>query len=334
VAPIAIAVDAMGGDLAPGAVLSGAVTAARRLGVRIALVGPEAVLRAELARDPDSAGLTFDIVDAPDVVGMSDSPRFALRRTRRPSIRVATELVASGQAQAAFSAGHTGAAVLAARASFDLLPAVDRPALAVIVPTPTGAIVLLDAGANVDCRPAHLVQFARMGEAYARLALSIERPRIGLLSIGEEAGKGNDLVRETHARLAATPLAFIGNLEARDLFTGRADVAVCDGFTGNVALKVGEGLVDAVEAMLREELGGEVVSQLGALLTRRAFARLKQRVDSSEYGGAPLLGVSGLLVVGHGRSTAQAVERGIAMAARLVEGRITERLAQALAAKA
>lgn len=328
--PVTIAVDAMGGDRAPAAVLSGAVSAARRLGLRITLVGREAEVREELDRQPGIADLDLSVLDAPDVVAMGESPRASMRRGRRTSIQVATELVADGRADAVFTAGHTGAAVLAAHGILGLLPGIDRLALAVTVPTPTGALILLDAGASVDCRPEHLVQFAAMGTAYARLSLLVDQPRVGLLSIGEEAGKGNDLVREAHAQLAVAPLRFIGNLEARDLFTGRADVVVCDGFTGNIALKVGEGLVEAVEAMLREELGAEVVSQLGALLTRRAFARFRQRIDSSEYGGAPLLGLRGLLVVGHGRSSAQAVERGIGLAARLAGAGVSARLAEAV----
>jgi phosphate acyltransferase len=320
-----IAVDAMGGDHAPGAVVLGAIQAARRLGIGVTLVGPTAVVEAELGRHAVS-GLPLDIAEAPDVVAMDESPLAALRRKPRSSIRVAAELVARGEAQALFTAGHTGAAVMAAHAVFGLIEGIDRPALAVTVPTHTGASVLLDVGASVASRPEHLAQFGLMGAAYAQALLDVERPRVGLLSIGEEAGKGNDLIREAHARLATGPFQFIGNLEARDLFTGRADVVVCDGFTGNIALKVGEGLIEAVEKMLREELGAELVSQLGSLLTRRAFARFRQRVDSVAYGAAPLLGVAGLTMVGHGRSTPEAVENGIAMAARLAEAGIVGRL--------
>ncbi|HET9372053.1 MAG TPA: phosphate acyltransferase PlsX [Vicinamibacterales bacterium] len=327
---VTVAVDAMGGDHAPAAVVAGAVDAARRGGVRVTLVGATDAIRAELAPVADAADLPIDIVDAPEVVGMAEVPLAALRRKRRASIRVAADLVSSGRAQAAFSAGHTGAAMLAAHSAFGLLQGAERPALAVVVPTPKGAAVLLDAGANVDCRPEHLERFGVMGAAYAAVALHVEQPRVGLLSIGEEAGKGNDLVREAHARLAAAPIHFVGNIEARDLFAGHADVIVCDGFTGNVALKVGEGLVDAVEQMLREELGAEVVSQIGSLLARRAFTRFKQRVDSAEYGGAPLLGVSGLMIVGHGRSTPQAVRSGIGLAARLASGQLVEKMAAAL----
>lgn len=332
--PITVAVDAMGGDHAPASIVAGALSAVRRLGARVLLVGPEAAVRAEIAAQAGgTAALELSVVDAPDVIAMAESPLAALRRKRRASIRVATDLVARGEAQAVFTAGHTGAAMLVAHAAFGLLDGVDRPALAVTFPTPKGPAVLLDAGANVDCRPEHLERFAVMGSAYASVELHIETPRVGLLSIGEEAGKGNDLVREAHGMIAGAGVHFIGNLEARDLFAGLADVIVCDGFTGNIALKVGEGLVQALEEMLRAELGAEVVSQFGALLTRRAFARFRQRVDSAEYGGAPLLGVDGLVIIGHGRSTPTAVQSGIGLAVRMVEGGMSQRLAAALAVR-
>jgi glycerol-3-phosphate acyltransferase PlsX len=326
-----IAVDAMGGDRAPDVVIEGALHAARRLGVRVALVGPADRLKDDLARRDPSDAAHMTIVDAPDVVAMDDSP-FAVRRKPRSSVRVAAELVSRGEAAAVFSAGHSGASVLAAHAVFGLLPGVERPALAVTVPTRTGAAVLLDAGATIECRPEHLVQFAAMGSAYARVALGVDQPSVGLLSIGEEAGKGNDLIRDAHGLLTQSRLRFIGNVEARELFTGRADVVVCDGFTGNIALKVGEGLVEAVEQMLREEMGAEWVSQIGALLMRGAFERFRQRVDYAEYGAAPLLGVAGLTLVGHGRSSPRAVESGIALAARLAAAGVLDRLRETMQA--
>jgi glycerol-3-phosphate acyltransferase PlsX len=331
VTEITVAVDAMGGDHAPEVVVAGALQAARRRGVGVILAGPAARLRDEITRHGGSDGLPVSVADAPDAIAMDESPLAALRRKPGSSIRVAAGLVARGDAAALFSAGHTGATFLSARAALGLVPGVDRPALAVTFPTRTGAAVLLDAGANPDCEPLHLAQFALMGAAYARATLNVDRPKVGLLSIGEEAGKGNDLIREAHARLGALPIDYLGNLEARDLFTGRADVAVCDGFTGNVALKVGEGLVEAIEGMLREELGAEFVSQIGGLLTRRAFARFKQRVDYAERGGAPLVGINGVVIVGHGRSSAQAVESGIALAADLVGRGVVGRLAEAVA---
>jgi len=324
-----VAVDAMGGDHAPAAVVAGAVQAARRRGLKIILTGPESSLRAELDAAGGS-GLGIVIVDAPQSVGMDESPLTAHRRKPGSSVRVAAALVARGDASALFSAGHTGATFLAARAAFGLSHGVQRPALAVTVPTRGGAAILLDAGANLECLPEHLLQFAVMGAAYARMALHIEHPKVGLLSIGEEAGKGNDLTRDAHALLSRAPIEFLGNLEAREFFSGRADVIVCDGFTGNIALKVGEGLVELAQDMVREEMGAELVSQIGGLLTRRAFARFRQRVDYAERGGAPLLGLDRLTVVGHGRSSPQAVESGIAMAARLSDERIVERLAEAI----
>jgi glycerol-3-phosphate acyltransferase PlsX len=328
-APV-IAVDAMGGDHAPAVVVQGAVQAAQQHDLRVALVGRRAIVDATLDQIgvPDRSRL--DVHDAADFVGMDEAPLAALRRKPRASIRVAADLVASGAADALFSAGHTGAAFLAAHAALGMIAGVERPALAVTVPTPTGAAILLDAGANVECRPEHLEQFGRLGFAYARVALGVDRPRVGLLSIGEEAGKGNDLIRAAHARLARAPIEFIGNLEARDFFTGRADVIVCDGFTGNIALKVGESLVEAAEAMLREEMGAALVTQVGALLSRRAFARFKRRVDYATSGGAPLLGVAGLVLVGHGRSSARAVENGIALAAKLAREQVVARLSDAL----
>jgi len=323
---IRVAVDAMGGDHAPSHIVDGAVAAARHLDIRIALVGPTAILETALASHPDWRSLGLDIVEAPDVIGMADPPMASLRKKPRSSIRVAAEQVASGQAAALFSAGSTGATVMAAHAAFGMVPGVDRPALATTIPTRLTPTVLLDAGANVECRPQHLLQFAVMGGVYARLALRVETPRIGLLSIGEEATKGNDLTREAHRLLKAAPIKFIGNVEARDVYSGVADVIVCDGFTGNVVLKTSEGLVDTVEALLGDELQGTFSSQVGYLLSRRAFRRFRKRVDYSEYGGAPLIGVAGLALVGHGRSSVKAVRNAIAMAFRFASNDFVRRV--------
>ncbi len=321
----------MGGDLAPAAVVAGALQAVRQRDVVVILTGPADLLREHIDQLGGAEGLPLTVVDAPQTVGMDESPLAAHRRKPGSSVRVAAGIVARGEADALFSAGHTGATFLASRAAFGISAGVQRPALAVTVPTRAGAAILLDAGANLECSAEHLCQFGVMGAAYARLALAIEHPKVGLLSIGEEAGKGNDLIREAHALLSRAPIEFLGNLEAREFFSGRADVIVCDGFTGNIALKVGEGLVELAQEMVREELGAELVSQIGGLLTRRAFARFRQRVDYAERGGAPLLGLARLAVVGHGRSSPHAVESGIAMAARLAEQRIVQRLAEALA---
>ena len=329
---IRIAVDAMGGDHAPSAVVHGAVAAARHLAVQIALVGPTALLEGALASHPDWRQFGIEIVEAPDVIAMSDPPAAMLRRKPRASIRVAADLVVRKTAGALVSAGHTGATVMAAYGAFGTIPGVDRPALAAAIPTRARPAVLVDAGANVECRPHHLLQFAVMGGVYARIALGIERPRVGLLSIGEEATKGNELTREAHRLLKAAPLNFMGNVEGREIYSGVADVIVCDGFTGNVVLKTSEGLVETVEALLGDELRGTFSSQVGYLLSRRAFRRFRRRVDYSEYGGAPLLGVAGLAIVGHGRSSAKAVRNAIAMAHRFATSDFIYRVEQEIAA--
>jgi glycerol-3-phosphate acyltransferase PlsX len=313
-----VAIDAMGGDYAPRNVIDGALAASRDLEVGVALVGPAAIVEAEIARYAANGGVDrarIRVVDAPDTVAMDEMPSAALRRTPGASIRVAAEVVARGEAAALFSAGHTGATVMAAHGAFGMLPGVDRPALAAAIPTRRRRpAILLDVGATVECRPAHLLQFAVMGGVYARVAFDIQNPRIGILSIGEEAGKGNELTREAHRLLKASRLPFIGNVEARDVYTGDADVIVCDGFTGNVALKISEGLVEVVEALL----GHEVLSKL----------------DDAEHGGAPLLGIAAVTVVGHGRSTPEAVRNGVAMAHRFASHRFIERVEQDIAASA
>lgn len=323
--------DALGGDQAPGAVIAGAILAARDLDVSIRLVGPSSLLAQELSRATGPEGTRVSIVDAPEGIGMDEAPLQALRRKPRASVKVAAELVAQGGADAVYSAGHTGATLMASHAAFGLLPGAERPALAALVPTLAGEAVLLDTGATLDCRPEHLVAFARMGVAWSRIALGVEQPRVGLLSVGEEEGKGNDLVRAAAGLLrAAQDVQYVGNLEARDLFSGSTDVVVCDGFTGNVALKVGEGLVDTLERMLKREIGDSWAAHLANRLVGGGFKRLRRRVDAAERGGAPLLGVNGLVVVGHGRSTEQVVRNGIATAAQLVRGDALARFREAL----
>jgi len=305
-----IAVDAMGGDHAPSAIVDGAVAAVRRLGVVVSLVGATRAIERALDPHPGWREAGINIVDASDVIDMAETAA-AVRRKPRASISVATDLVARGGANALFSAGHTGATVMATHAAFGMIAGVDRPALATTIPTRGGSAVLLDAGASVECRPQHLLQFAIMGAVYARVALGAERPRIGLLSIGEEETKGNDLTREAHRLLKASSLNFIGNVEGREIYSGVADVIVCDGFTGNVVLKTSEGLVEALEAKL-----GEKVSSL---------------FDYAEYGGAPLVGVGALAVVAHGRSSPKAVSNGIAMAHRFAAGNFIQRVEQEIA---
>jgi phosphate acyltransferase len=323
-----VAVDAMGGDHGPAVVVDGAIAAARHAEVGVTLVGDAGELRAALARHPDASGLDILVEHAADAVGMGERPAEALRRRPQSSIGVAADLVARGAADALFSAGNTGATVLAAYTRFGLLRGAERPALAATVPTMRGTAVLLDVGANADCRPPHLVAFAAMGTVFARVGLGIADPTAGVLSIGEEATKGNELTREAHRLLRETPLRFAGNVEARALYSGAADVVVCDGFTGNVVIKVSEGIVGMVELMLGEEFAA--MAGEGARVAVDAFGHFRARVDYSEYGGAPLLGVGRPVVVGHGRSSAKAVRNAILMAARFSRDGLVPRIEQEL----
>jgi glycerol-3-phosphate acyltransferase PlsX len=329
-----IAVDAMGGDFAPGPIVDGALAATRHFDLGVLLVGRAAAIEAEL-----STHLAFDrrrvrILDAPDTVPMDEAPTAALRTRPGASIRVAADAVAEGRASALFSAGHTGATVMAAHAAFGMLPGVGRPALAAALPTSRRPAVLLDVGASVECRPSHLLQFAAMGSVYAHHAFDVPAPRVGLLSIGAEETKGNELTREAHRLLKAAPLDFAGNVEAQQVYRGGADVIVCDGFTGNIALKISEGAVELVERFLREELTATMTTRVGSLLTRRALRHFRRRVDYSEYGGAPLLGVAGVAVVGHGRSSAKAVRNAVAMAYRFASSDFVRQIERDIAAVA
>jgi glycerol-3-phosphate acyltransferase PlsX len=324
-----VAVDAMGGDRAPRVVVEGAVAAARSAGIGVTLVGPADLLRAELDRVPGSARLDIAVVAAADVVEMGESPARSLRRKPQASITVAAELVASGQASALFSAGNTGATVLAAYSALGMLEGAERPALAATLPTQTGAAVLLDVGANANCRPRHLLTFGIMGAVFARVGLGTGEPRVGLLSIGEEEIKGNALTRNAHTLLKASPLQFIGNVEARELYSGAADVVVCDGFTGNVVLKVSEGIVEMIDAVWQQGLSPEPTTpELAAAV--ESFRRIRARVEYSEYGGAPLLGVNGVCIVGHGRSSERAVCNAIVMAHRFSADGLVPRIQQEL----
>ena len=331
---ITIAVDAMGGDHAPRPEVEGAVLAAREFDVRVMLVGQPPAVRHELTKHAHR-GLAIELVPASEVIAMKDSPMLAFRKKKDSSVHVAAKLVRAGRADGMVSAGNTGAVMAVARFGLGTLESVDRVALAAPFPTLRGGVsVMLDVGANVDSRVDHLLQFAVMGSVYARIALGIQTPRVGLLSIGHEATKGNELTREAHRLLKAAPLSFIGNVEARDVYSGQADVIVCDGFTGNVALKISEGLVEVVGGLLSDELSSTITMRVGSLLTRRALRHFRRRVDYSEYGGAPLLGVNGVTIVGHGRSSAKAVRNAVAMAYRFAADHFIERVEREIAAAA
>src|SRR5579863_365108 len=329
-----IALDAMGGDHAPRAEVEGAIIAARELGVRILLVGNEAALRLELNRH-GRRGQSIEIINATDVITMSDSPSQAFRRKKESSVHVAARLVRDGKAEALVSMGNTGAVMTVARFVLGTLAAVDRPALAAAFPNMKEKVtVILDVGANVDSKPEQIEQFAVMGEIYYRTIWGTKRPRVALLSIGEEEMKGNDLVREAAARLKLLHLNFVGNVEGRDVFRGDVDVIVCDGFIGNIALKISEGLVEHIGGMLKKAIKSSLKSQVGYVLSKDAFDSFRKRTDSSEYGGAPLLGVRGITIIGHGRSNPNAIKNAIRVASELCRARFNEKIEQELSAAA
>jgi glycerol-3-phosphate acyltransferase PlsX len=312
---IDIALDAVGSDKAPEPEIRGAILACRALPVRVHLIGPEAELHDLLDEHLGNEDLPIVIHHASERIGMEEKAALAVRTKKDSSMRVGLKLVREGKVAGFVTAGNTGAAMATAKMVLGTLPGVDRPALANPMPSSTGnPCVLLDVGANVDCKPHNLEQFALMGEMYARSVLKIAEPRVGLLSIGEEESKGNDLTREAFPLLKALPIKFVGNVEGRDIFSGLADVIVCDGFVGNVALKTSEGVGRFVRDVLRESLKRTVTAQVGALLSRRAFNEFRHRLDYREYGGAPLLGARGICIIGHGSSNDRAIFNGIRVA--------------------
>ena len=330
--PSVIALDAMGSDRAPKPEIEGSIHAARNYGVHVLLVGPEAALREELSRYPAARDLPIGIVHASEVITMDDKAVQAVRAKRDSSMRVGLRLVREGRAQGFVTAGNTGAAMATAKMVLGAIPGVDRPALAAVFPTALGtAAELLDVGANVDCKPENLEQFAVMGEIYFRSMFGTRRPRVGLLSIGEEESKGNELTREAFHLLKKLPLNFVGNVEGRDLYGGKVDVIVADGFVGNVALKVSEGVANLVRYTLKETLKATITRQVGYLLSRSAFADFKKRLDHTEYGGAPLLGVKGVCFITHGSSNMNAIKNAIRVAAEFADRNINDTIEAELA---
>jgi glycerol-3-phosphate acyltransferase PlsX len=320
---VTIAVDAMGADHAPKPEVEGAIRAAKTLGVKVILVGRQEVIRRELAQHEDAAALPIEVVHASEHVTMEDSAAKAMRGKRDSSMRVASRMVRDKLADGFVSAGNSGACMAIAKTVMGVVPGVDRPALSGLFPSLIGTpVVVVDVGANVDCTPSMLAQFAVMGEIYSRIVLHLKSPRVGLLSIGEEELKGNDLTRAATPLLKTLGINFIGNVEGRDIYTGKADVIVCDGFIGNVALKVSEGVVDIMQHMLQESLEATITRKIGYVLSKTAYRDFKKRVDYSEYGGAPLLGVKGVCIVCHGRSNANAIKNAIRVAAEFSRGRI------------
>src|SRR5215469_910530 len=328
---VTIAVDAMGGDKAPVPEAEGAIRAARELGHRIVLVGDRGQIQRTLDKHAGARELPIQVVHAEDRITMDDHAAKAARTKKGSSMHLCARMVLDGKAAGFLSAGNTGACMAIAKMVLGKVPGVDRPALSGVFPTLKGTpVVVLDVGANVDCEPRMLAQFAVMGEIYSRLVLKVDRPRVGLLSIGEEEHKGNALTRDTTPLLKELGLNFIGNVEGRDIFSGHTDVIVCDGFVGNVALKVSEGLVDMIGGMLKESLKATVTRKIGFLLSRSAFREFKKRVDYSEIGGAPLLGVKGVCIICHGRSDANAIKNAIRVAADFASSNMNLRIEEEL----
>ncbi|MEE8111399.1 MAG: phosphate acyltransferase PlsX [Acidobacteriota bacterium] len=320
-----IAVDAMGGDHAPAIPVKGALEAARELGVKVLLVGREEDLRAELARH-STRDLDCELVPAADVIGMEEKPLSAIRQKRQSSIAVAVRLVRETGADGMISAGNTGAVMATSKIFLGTLTGVDRPALMAVIPNLRGPGTLLDVGANLDIKPVHYLHFAAMGYLYSHLILGIPDPRVGLMSTGEEETKGTETLREAYSLLRNSGLNFIGNIEGKDVFSGVADVIVCDGFTGNVSLKVMESTAEMISHFLKQEARESFLTRLGFFLARSTFRKFRQRIDYSEYGGAPLLGVKGAIVVCHGRSSPKAIQNGIRVAMEFVKNRVAERI--------
>jgi glycerol-3-phosphate acyltransferase PlsX len=328
-----IAVDAMGGDNAPKINIEGALYCARDahvLGIEeIIMVGPKDLLEENISHY-HLDGLPLRIKDAKDVIASDEAPAIAVRNKPDSSIVVATKLVKEGEADALLSAGHTGAVMAAALMGLGRLHGINRPAIAALIPNLKGVSVLIDVGANVDCKPKHLYQFAIMGNVYAHYILGIERPRIGILSIGHEKTKGNELTFESYKLLENTPLNFMGNIEGRDITNGNVDVIVCDGFIGNTLLKFGESLAEMILRELKEEISRGWWLKLGSQIFRPGFRNFKRRVDYSEYGGAPLLGVNGVVTICHGSSSSRAIKNGIKVAAEFVNHQVNRHIEEAI----
>jgi len=327
---MAIAVDAMGGDHAPEDIVSGAVFAATEKNIPVILVGDEQRISA-LLNEKRSVSPLVSVRHASQVVGMADSPSAAVRRLKNSSIRVAFDLLKRGEAEAVVSAGNSGATMAAAMFVLKKIEGVERPAIATFHPTSKGYSLLLDAGGNVDCKPFHLVQFGVMGAIFARRVSKKENPRVGILSNGSEESKGNELTREAHLIMKRCDLNYIGLVEGRDIYDGTADVVVCDGFVGNVGLKMCEGLAEVLERIFREEIRKSLRAKLGYLLIKDVFKEVAKKGDYSEYGGAPLVGINGTCIICHGNSSPKAITNAIVLARNMTESQLNRFLTEGLA---
>ncbi len=325
-----IALDAMGGDDAPAPIVAGAVRAARELSAEIILVGPQTVVEEQLARYARRpANLT--VHHASEVVGMDESPATSVRKKKDSSVNVGVTLMKEGKADAFVSAGNTGAVVAASTLFVGLLPGVERPGIAILLPGVKGDTLVIDVGANIDPKPLHLVHYALMGEVYVRQVLRKPRPTVGLLNVGEEESKGTDFIKETHELIEGSGVNFVGNVEGHDIFSGEVNVIVCDGFAGNVALKTAESLAKAINVLLKRSLAKSWITRLGAWLALDAFRELRQEVDYAEHGGAPLLGVDGVSIIAHGASSAKAIKNAIRVAYESVSHDLTKTMTETIA---
>ena len=327
-----IALDAMGGDRGPELLIEGALAAVeKRADLEVVLLGPEDLLREQIAQCTGSGDVDrLSIAHASQTVSMHESPVDAVRKKKDSTIMVGFDLVKNGRAEAVVSPGNSGATMAAAIRKLGRLKGVSRPGIASLFPTLKDPVMLMDIGANVDCRPRHLFQFAVMASSCSSLLLKKDRPRVGLLSIGEESGKGNSLVKGTHDLLQQSSLNFIGNVEGRDVYRGNVDVIVCDGFVGNISLKISEGLADAAMQMLKVEIMKSLRAKIGYLFIRKAFAAFRKRVDYAEYGGAPLLGINGVGIICHGASSSVAICNAIGVAADMVENQVNDSITRSL----
>ena len=327
-----IALDAMGGDTAPETTIGGAIRAARELPVEVVLVGQQHNIDQQLARYPKRPA-NLSVVHASEVVGMDEPAATSVRKKRDSSISVGIELLKAGKVDAFVSAGNTGAVVAAATLFLGLLPGIERPGIAILLPGLGGETLLIDVGANIDPKPTHLLQYALMGEAYVRYALGRSTPKVGLLNVGEEETKGTEFIRQTHNLLGSSGVNFVGNAEGRDIFRGNYDVIVCDGFAGNVALKTAESLAYAINQVLKRVLSMSPITKLGAWLSRAAFRELRKEIDYSEHGGAPLLGVNGVCIIAHGASSAKAIKNAIRVGYESARHEVNRHLVEAVQAQ-
>ena len=327
-----IIVDAMGGDYAPRVVIEGAIAAVREYGIQIGLVGDELKVNSLLEKFGYN-GSDISVYPAGEVIGMSEPAATSIRKKRNSSIVVGLNLVKDGTGDAFFSAGNTGAVVCAATLGLGLLPGIERPGIAIITPTLKGISMIIDVGANIDAKPLHLLQYGYMADAYSRYILNKPNPKVGLLNIGEEESKGTEVIKETRDLFEKSHLNFIGNVEGKDLFSGRSDIVICDGFVGNVALKVTESVVETMQFFLKKHLLSNPMGKLGVLLLKPSLLRFKKELDYSEYGGAPLLGVNGVAIIGHGRSNAKAIKNAIRVAKEEVERKVNAKILEAIKEK-